>query len=273
MGNENKKGYNNPNDWEKIESKNPATKIIDVTEDFTGIIDENSDNPLNGGEFEETENFEHEENFTEVLELTQYDDKNLPANNDKFFVAEYNDVQVVELEKKHKQAAKSFVNRITKFILDFNDVTLSVEHEKYIKQVGALQLQHLEDLLYLVDVNKQMLNNIIARVNATQAEDYAIINSYNNLANQHLKLIKELQNTYKSIPNVLKKMKADVLCNQELSDDGNPEDEVITSEFGESQFNNSKQMLRAMIEKRNQKQNPTEADDENADDFLDEKID
>ena len=264
MGGENKKGYNNPNDWEKIEKKDGAnTRIIDLdaqiidAEEIENVEDLN--NFRDGDDITSQDNISDlndNEGFNEVIELTQYDDKNLPANNEKLFVAEYKDINTVELSKKHTEDAKSFVNKITKFILDFNDVALSEDHKKYLKQVGNLQLQHLGDLLYLVDVNKQMLNNIIARVNATQAEDYSIINSYNNLANQHLKLIKELQNTYRSIPNVLKKMKADVLCNQELSEGNNENEggqEVITSEFGSSQFNTSKQLLKSMIEKRNQK--------------------
>ena len=188
------------------------------------------------------------EDFSEVLTLTQYNDSMLTESKTDFVVAEYENVKVVELELKHQQTAKTFVGKITKFVLEFNDVVLSEEHKAYLKQVGQLQLQHLSDLLYLTDVNKRMLNNIIARVNATQAEDYAIITSYNNLANQHLKLIKELQNTYKSIPSVLKKMKADVLCNQELEE--TPEDnEVITQDFGETQYNNQKQLLRTILER------------------------
>lgn len=187
--------------------------------------------------------------FSEVLHLTQYNDSMLPESKNDFVIAEYDNIKVVELEKQHSLTAQKFVGKITKFVLEFNDVILTEDHKNYIKQVSKLQLQHLSDLLYLTDVNKKMLNNIIARVNATQAEDYAILNSYNNLANQHLKLIKELQNTYKSIPSVLKKMKADILCNQEL--EGNlDDDEVVTSDYGETQYNNQKQLLRNLIEKK-----------------------
>lgn len=302
--NGNKKGYNNFDDWNKIESKNPKTQIIDMNnsivnhmfeddleededfldqdgtedngEDQEDLVGDNIGQDYEDDVEEDVEEVEEDdvqeddvqdvtgdqEDFGEVLELTQFNDRSLvPSNSDSFVVAEYNDIKTVELTNKHRVSAKNFVNKITKFILDFNDVQLSDDHKKYVKAVGNLQLQHLEDLLYLVDVNKQMLNNIIARVNATQAEDYAIITSYNNLANQHLKLMKELQNTYRAIPTVLKKMRSDVLCNQEL-ETGTSEDEVITSEFGETQFNNSKQMLRSILEARN-KPEPDKSEPDN----------
>jgi hypothetical protein len=94
-----------------------------------------------------------------------------------------------------------------------------------------------------------MLNNIIARVNSVQAEDYAMIATYNSLLNQHLKLLKELQNAYKSIPSIIKKMKAEVFCNQELlpgGDDGSGD--VITENYGTTQFNNQKEMLKILKE-------------------------
>ena len=81
------------------------------------------------------------------------------------------------------------------------------------------------------------------------------------MVNQHLKLIKEVQNSYRGIPNVLKKMKADIMCNQEL--DGNSSnDEVITEDSGVTQFNNQKQMLRALIEKRKGKTEESENQEE-----------
>ena len=250
----NPKSYNNPKDWEKIDGKPGQTKIIDVESMNINIVDDEEELIPDELSSEQVEEFEEVESFDEVIELTQYDDSKLPAQTGQTglstYVAEYNDINTTVLQEKHKLAAKSFVNKITKFILDFNDVELSEDHKKYIKQVGTLQLQHLEDLLYMVDVNKQMLNNIIARVNASQAEDYSIINSYNNLVNQHLKLIKELQNTYRAIPNVIKKMKADVICNQELENSENgANDEVITAGFGESQFNNGKQLYRSILDK------------------------
>ena len=97
-----------------------------------------------------------------------------------------------------------------------------------------------------------MLDNIVRRVNAVQAEDYAMIQTYNNLVTQHLKLIKELQSSYKSIPGVLKKMRTEVLCNQELGDligQGSADEEVISTDYGTTQFNNTKQLLKTLKEK------------------------
>lgn len=210
---------------------------------------------------QEDDNILDTEDYSEVLELTEYNNSLIHSNNDKeFSIAQYDNIQPVEISQKHKTFAKGFVSKITKFILDFNDVELTEEHKKYIKNVGNLQVQHLEDLLTLVDMNKQMITNIVHRVNATQAEDYVIINSYNNLLNQHLKLIKELQNTYKSIPTVLKKMKTDILCNQELGQ--SMDDELITEDLGETHFNSSKQ-LNIMLQKRKLEKENSENNKEN----------
>jgi hypothetical protein len=251
----NTKSYNNPEDWEKIEGKQKPTIVSNEIQYNTN--QENNTEASEDSDIIEAENADdffkndEKENFDEVLQLTQYNDSLLkPNNNVDFVIAEYTDIKTAELLKKHETIAKTFVAKITKFILEFNDVTLTEEHKKYLKQVGGLQVQHLSDLLYLVDVNKLMLNNIIARVNATQAEDYAIINTYNNLANQHLKLIKEVQNTYKSIPTTIKKMKADILCNQELEVSTDTDEEIITKEYGESQFNNTKNLMKVLLKDR-----------------------
>ena len=196
--------------------------------------------------------------YDDVLQLTEYTGGGLVSNeHTDFVIAEYEKIDVVNIDKQQQQTAKKFVAKITKFILDFNDVKLTKDHENYIKQVGQLQLANLSDLLTLVEVNKQMISNIVARVNAVQAEDYAIINAYNNLINQHIKLIKEASNLYKSIPNVMKKMRADVLSNQELeaTTDNN---ELITEEYGDKQFNNSKQMLKTILAKRKEQQSNQE---------------
>ena len=42
-------------------------------------------------------------------------------------------------------------------------------------------------------------------------------------------------------------MKAEVICNQELIGQENP-DEVMTENFGETQFNNQKQLLKKLKE-------------------------
>ena len=208
--------------------------------DFEEILDDSDKELLNNQEFDE--------NYDDVLVLTVYDGGGL-ANNNLNIVAEYTNIDIVTVEKKHKAFATSFVQKISKFIIDFKDVELTDKHQQYIKQVGQLQLENLQDLLSLVEINKNMLNNIIARVNSVQAEDYAMIATYNSLLNQHLKLLKELQNAYKSIPSIIKKMKAEVFCNQELlpgGDDGSGD--VITENYGTTPFNNQKEMLKILKE-------------------------
>ncbi len=192
-----------------------------------------------------TETEEYDDNdYEEVLSLTEFDG-GLIQDNHNGVVAEYDNINIVQIENRHKIQAKSFVQKVTKFISQFNDVELTDDHKAYLKQVGQFQLEHLSDLLTLVEINKQMITNIVRRVNSVQAEDYAMIATYNTLLNQHLKLVKEVQNTYKSLPGVLKKMKAEIICNQELL--GNEAgDEVITEKFGETQFNNQKQLLKKL---------------------------
>lgn len=196
---------------------------------------------------------EIDDNFDDVLQLTQYEDGGI-INNERteFVIAEYTNIDTQKVDKDTELMAKKFVSKITKFILEFNDVQLSDAHKAYIKQVGIFQLSNLKDMLSLVEINKQMINNIVARVNAVQAEDYVIINSYNNLVNQHIKLLKEVSNLYKSIPSTIKKLRADVLSNQELEGE-EINDDLITENYGDTQFNSSKQMLRTLLEKKRQK--------------------
>ena len=193
------------------------------------------------------------ENYDEVLALTEYDGGGLLSESNAV-VAEYDNIDIIKIELRHKNEAKSFVQKITKFVTNFNDADLTDEHIKYLKQVGAFQLEHLSDLLSLVTINKQMINNIVRRVNSVQAEDFAMIATYNSLLNQHLKLMKELQNTYKAIPGVLKKMKTEVICNQELLD-GENSNEVISDKYGETQLNDQKQLLKKLKEGYNEKNN------------------
>ena len=233
--------FNDPVEENNVTDLDPINEIEEAT--ILDIPTETVDDDLLA---------QHEENFSDVLSLTEYTDGSLAPSTD-FVVAEYDKIDIVSIDKNQQQVAKRFVSKITKFILDFNDVKLTKDHEAYIKQVGQLQLSNLADLLTLVEVNKQMIGNIVARVNAVQAEDYAIINAYNNLINQHLKLVKEASNLYKSIPNVMKKMRADVLSNQEL-EASNENDELITEEYGSKQFNNSKQMLKQILEKHKAQQ-------------------
>lgn len=201
-----------------------------------------------------TEDVEHE-NFDEVLSLTEYDGNLKPVRDSDFVIADYSAIKPTEIDKAYFIQAKNFVNRITKFISDFDDYNLTEDHQKYLKEVAKLQITHLADLLSLVEINKQMMKNIIERVNVTQAEDYAIVNSYNNLVNQHLKLLKELSNHYKAIPATIKKMRNDIIQEDRLNSDNSDDvSGVVTENFGETQFNNQKQLLKAILEKRNQNQ-------------------
>ncbi len=195
----------------------------------------------------------------DVLKLTEYDG-NLGTNTGVSVVAEYKDIDVVNVSVKHQKLAKNFVDRVLKFVLDFGDIELTDTHRAYVKSVGAFQLENLVDMMSLVTINKGMIDNIVRRVNSTQAEDYAMIQTYNNLVNLHIKLSKELQNTYKSIPTTIKKMRAEVLCDQELGapidsqQGGLPQagDEIngeVTENFGITQFNNTKHLLKQLREK------------------------
>lgn len=191
------------------------------------------------------------ENYDDVLQLTEYSDGMLTTKDTYGVVAEYNEISIQQIDEKYKLQAKNFVGKITKFIIDFEDVELTDRHKRYLSEVGKLQMSNLQDMLVLVDMNKQMLQNVINRVNATQIEDYAIIESYNKLLNQQIKLMKELQTTYKSIPSTMKKMRNDILLSEtnEQQQLQQQQNDVVTDDYGESQFNNGKQLLRSLREK------------------------
>lgn len=160
-----------------------------------------------------------DEDTGEILQLSEYVEPS--ANNNLLVVAEYENIDVVNIDKKTKKIAQDLTNKIVKFITDFDDVVLTEEHRKYIAEVGKLELSSLQDLLMLTEYNKGIIANMVHRINSVQAEDYAMIASYNQLINNQIKLNKELSTKYKSIPAVIKRMKAEVLCNQELGKDEN----------------------------------------------------
>ena len=194
------------------------------------IIEDNSDN----------------NDFGEVLQLTAYEPKSDVAaySTDFNVVAQYDKIDIVKTDRQHQLFAKKYVQKINKLITEFDDLDLSEEHAQYVKDVALLQLENLADMLSLVDINRQMLNNIVHRINAVQAEDYAMISTYTSLMNQHMRLVKELQNTYKNIPQVLKKMRTEVITKPELLDNN----EVITEDYGTTQFNNQKALLKKLRE-------------------------
>ena len=78
--------------------------------DFEEILDDSDKELLNNQEFDE--------NYDDVLVLTEYDGGGL-ANNNLNIVAEYTNIDIVTVEKKHKAFATSFVQKISKFIIDF----------------------------------------------------------------------------------------------------------------------------------------------------------
>lgn len=212
--------------------ENPEEEYDEYTE-YTGDTDdsENDDN-----------------NFDEVLQLTEYTETDSLAASNTYIAAEYTNIDVGEANINHQKIAKNLVQKITKFIFDFNDVQLTEDHKRYVKAIADLQVNHLADLLSLTAINKQMLDNMVRRVNAVQAEDYAMIAVYNQLANQHLKFHKELQSTYKNIPVLIKKMRMDVMDTENLLE--KPSEEVITEDYGTLQFNNTKDMLKDMRDKQ-----------------------
>lgn len=234
-------------------------EVIDSDNEDTGYTpdDENSE--------EESYNFENpldepdspkSESFGEVLQLTEYNDSMLtPTDNMYGVIAEYREVKVDQVDQLFQQKAKSFVGKIAKFVMELGDVELTAQHKSYIKDVANLQVANLADMMTLVDTNKQMINNIVRRVNATQAEDYALINSYNQLLNQHMKLLKELQTMYKAIPATIKKMRSDVMLedNAQSTQEHIDEMAVVTENFGETQFNSGKQLLRKLREEAEKK--------------------
>ena len=274
------KSYNNPGSWNSFESDGKR-KIISETEVDTikqvlgdSLVEMLPDEEIHNDNFEtklnpesvetelvETEDYDPSEErdltneeVNEVLQLTSYEDNQLipSQHNNQYGIAEYKEIDIEDVSAKHQKEAKTFIDKVTKFVIEFNDVELTDAHKSLIKITAQFQLSHLSDLLFLVDANKQMINNIIRRVNATMTEDYAIIAAYNNLINQHLKLIKELSNSYRSVPSILKKMRADIICDQQLEQQENPNgEEVITKNFGDSQFNSDKQLYRKMLEARN----------------------
>lgn len=164
--------------------------------------------------------FEYEgdqDDFEDTLQLTEYVDSS--SNNSMAVVAEYDNIDIIKVQKSTKKQATDLVNKITDFISKFNDIELNQEHKDYLKEVGKLELAGLQDILTLVQYNKLMIDNIIRRINAVQGDDFAMIQSYSSLVTQQMKLQKELHTRYKSIPMVMKKMRIEVMCNQELGED------------------------------------------------------
>ena len=190
----------------------------------------------------------------EVLQLVPYETgsttSELSQSMGYFGSSEYNDIDTSLISSKQESEARAFVSKVEQFVVrlneQLNDSQLSDDLQEYIKQVGMLQYQNLADIMTLVTINKQMINNIVARINASQAEDYAIIQSYSGLVTQHIKLSRELSTIYKSIPSTVKKMVQEITGDQQTELDGGVSSAIITQNYGETQFNSTKELLKTL---------------------------
>lgn len=190
----------------------------------------------------------------DVLQLVPYETgsttSELSQSMGYFGSSEYNDIDTSLISSKQESEARAFVSKVEQFVVrlneQLNDSQLSDDLQEYIKQVGMLQYQNLADIMTLVTINKQMINNIVARINASQAEDYAIIQAYSGLVTQHIKLSRELSTIYKSIPGTVKKMVQEITGDQQTELDGGVSSAIITQNYGETQFNSTKELLKTL---------------------------
>jgi hypothetical protein len=229
--------------------------------EIENVIDSNEEQILNQQDLiEQIENSSEsikvdffQEDDGEILSLTEY--VNPESNNSLSVIAEYNNIDVINIDKKSQKTAQELVRKITNFIVNFDDVELTEEHQKYLKNVGDLELTTLKDLLTITEYNKQMINNIVFRINSVQAEDYAMIQAYTSLVNNHMRLMKDLQIKYKAIPGVIKRMKAEILCNQELGKDENDYKRLEQEVEQNIEISSNKDMIRELRRKREEELN------------------
>ena len=135
--------------------------------EIENVIDSNEEQILNQQDLiEQIENSSEsikvdffQEDDGEILSLTEY--VNPESNNSLSVIAEYNNIDVINIDKKSQKTAQELVRKITNFIVNFDDVELTEEHQKYLKNVGDLELTTLKDLLTITEYNKQMINNKI----------------------------------------------------------------------------------------------------------------
>ncbi len=194
--------------------------------------------------------------YGEVLELTAYNSSNVPASSSigetgVFGVAQYDNINIQEITAASERNAKSLVRKIENFICSLSEVNLSKEHRDYVRVVADIELRGLSDLIRLVEINNTMINNIAERINTTSAEDYAIIQQYNNILNTHLKLTKEIQTYYINIPSRIKTMQNSVM------DSDNEETTTIvpTHDMGTKQFASQKDLLRTLAKEIKEQKN------------------
>lgn len=195
---------------------------------------------------------EHYTDYDEVIQLTEYNgggDVNNQYNMDFGSIAPYEKIELGSLSDKYQEISKKFVDKVKSFVIGMNDAELTKEHKEYMEAVAEIEMSSLSDLLYLCAINKNMINNVVNKLDAVQIEDYALLNSYNSLVNQHMKLIKEMMIQFKSIPGIMKRMKTEVITDQ-LLPEGQDSTNLPTSESfmnaQENEFSNRKEMLRKL---------------------------
>lgn len=193
---------------------------------------------------------EYSEDFGEVLEITEYTGNESNTSISNYVDAEYQDIDLGLVSSKQENLAKTFVDKVKKFIIKLDDIEISKEQKQYLDIVSRLELNKLQDLLVLTEVNMQLIGNLTRRINSVQAEDYVMIQTYNNLVNQHIKLHKEVSNTYRNIPLNIRKLQTDVVGDNQQISNKKADDGLLTQDFGTTQFNNSKQLLKNLEDQR-----------------------
>lgn len=239
---------------------------LDKKPDDDEYVDTNTGEILSEKEIEflEAEEFNEDENFETVFQLTKFAENGDLSNrhggvsneDNQFVVAEYKNIEITKVTKNQAKVAKKFVQEAERLIVSYGNKDggeFGGTLKNYINSITTLQLGQLTDLLTLVEVNKQMLGNMVRRINTFQADDYALIQTYTQLLQQHIKLHRETQNTFGSIPAMLKKMVVDI--SEDLLDPRSPNEAIIGENHGITQFNNSKDMLKKIKEKQNEKNN------------------
>lgn len=200
--------------------------------------------------------------YDEVIQLTEYTGGGTMTpqfgSGGDFSIAQYDQIDLGGLETKYKSLAKSFTDKVKSFVMSMNDEELSQEHKEYMEAVAEIQMTSLSDLLYTCAINKQMINNVVNKINATMVEDYAIIQSYTSLVTLHMKLIKDMMTHFKSIPGVMKRLKTEVITDQ-LLPEGHDGDNLPSSESflksEDNEFSNRKDMLRKLAAEIQQENN------------------
>lgn len=197
-----------------------------------------------------------DDNFEEVVQLTEY----LPENGQTGMtpqryagasmqvVAEYTPVDLTEIDEKSQKQAKTLVNKIKEYIIKYSPTELDQAKQDYLNAVAELEISGLADMIQLCMMNKVMISNLVNKVNDTFGEDFAAIQSYTNLVNLHMKLMKDLQVRYKNIPTLMKRMKTDIETEQVLSDEDPVSNDVISDKYGETQFNSGRELYNKLTE-------------------------